>query len=126
MKFTLKTSSFMKWQKKSSIADSTLIQAILEIERGLVDADLGSGLFKKRVARPGFGKRSGFRTLIATNLNSRWIFVFGFAKNEKENIDSAELLALQKYAKFLLSLPIEEINKLLQNKELLEIPNETK
>ncbi|MDQ5921262.1 MAG: hypothetical protein QG673_1320 [Pseudomonadota bacterium] len=84
----------MKWQKKSSIKDTALIEALHEIEQGLVDADLGSGLFKKRIARPGFGKRSGFRTLIATNLNNRWIFIFGFAKNEKDNVDSAELLAL--------------------------------
>lgn len=116
----------MKWQKKSAIKDHVLIHAIHEIKQGLVDADLGSGLFKKRVARPGFGKRSGFRTLIATNLNNRWVFIFGFAKNEKDNIDSAELLALQKYAKYLLSLPLGKVNELLHNKELLEVINETK
>ena len=103
-----------------------LIQAINEIKQGLVDADLGGSLFKKRVARPGFGKRSGYRTLIATNLNSRWFFVFGFAKNEQDNVDASELLALQKYAKFLLGMTEVEIRSLLDNKELTELKNETK
>ena len=54
---------------------------------GLYDADVGGGLVKKRIARPGQGKRGGFRTLVATNKGNRWVFVFGFPKNERSNID---------------------------------------
>jgi len=126
MQLIYKTHFFTKWQKKSAVKDVVLIQAINEIKQGLVDADLGGSLFKKRVARPGFGKRSGYRTLIATNLDSRWFFVFGFAKNEQDNVDASELLALQKYAKFLLGMTEVEIRSLLDNKELTELKNETK
>jgi hypothetical protein len=68
-----------------------------------------------------------YRTLIGTNLNNRWIFVFGFAKNELDTLDEAELSALQKYARFLLSLPQNRIQHLIDNNELIEVlPNETK
>ena len=74
---------------------------------GLVDADLGGGLFKKRVARPGQGKSGGFRTLVATNRGDRWVFAFGFPKNERSNIDKDEEEALKKLATHLLSLTAE-------------------
>jgi hypothetical protein len=51
--------------------------------QGLFEADLGGDLLKKRIARPGQGKSGGYRTLVATNRDSRWIFVYGFAKNAR-------------------------------------------
>ena len=41
------------------------VAAIETAGRGLIDADLGGGLIKQRVARPGQGKRGGFRMMIA-------------------------------------------------------------
>jgi hypothetical protein len=73
---------------------------------GFIDADLGSGLYKKRVARTGKGKSGGFRTLIATNRGDRWIFVFGFAKNERDNINKKEKDAFKKLANYYLSLSL--------------------
>ena len=61
------------------------------MDRGLIDADLGGGIVKKRVGLAGRGKRSGARTLIATNKGDRWFFVFGFEKNERANIGDDEL-----------------------------------
>lgn len=121
-----KTATFNKWQKKSSIGDSSLIKAINEIEAGLVDANLGGGVFKKRVARQGFGKSGSFRTILASNYNGLWVFILGFAKNERDNIDNQELLTIQEYAKFLMSLAKLQIDKLIENKELYEVKNETK
>ena len=69
-------------------------QAVREMSEGLYEANLGGNLLKKRIARPGEGKRGGFRTIVATNLRNRWFFVYGFAKNERDNIeddDSAEI-----------------------------------
>jgi hypothetical protein len=58
-------------------------EAVAEMVQGLVDADLGGGIVKKRVALPGRGKRSGARTLVVTNKGKRWFFVFGCEKNDR-------------------------------------------
>jgi hypothetical protein len=88
---------------------------------GLYDADLGGGLFKKRIARPGQEKRSGFRTLVATNRGDQWFFVFGFPKNERSNIDKNEEEALKKLAIELLSLTSKALEIAKQNDELIEV-----
>lgn len=98
----LKTRMFCQWMKKTPLKDKDLCKAIEEMMRGMVDADLGGHLYKKRVAFPGRGKRGSARTLIATNNSNRWIFLFGFEKNDKENISPAELSYLQMLAQDLL------------------------
>ncbi|MFM2408888.1 MAG: hypothetical protein RL358_1630 [Pseudomonadota bacterium] len=120
------TQLFHHWQKKENIPDASLCAAIDEMSRGLIDANLGGGLVKKRIARAGAGKSSGFRTLLATNKNDRWIFVYGFAKNERDNIDNQEVLALKKLAAALLVMDAQTISGLLANKELKEICNHEK
>ena len=92
MKRILKTRTFSRWMRKTLIEDVMLRKAIEEMERGLVDADLGGSIFKKRVALPGRGKSGSARTLIATNRASRWIFMYGFEKNDRDNISQAELI----------------------------------
>lgn len=88
---------------------------------GLIDTDLGGGLVKKRVARPGQGKSGGFRTLVATNKGNRWVFVFGFPKNERSNIDRDEAEALKKLAAHLLSLAPQAVGKAQRAGELIEV-----
>lgn len=112
---------FEHWAKKQDLPASALCQAVHEMTQGLYEADLGGGLVKKRVARPGQGKRSGFRTLIATNKGDRWIFVFGFAKNERSNIDKTEETALKKLAGQLLALTPSALNKTVQACELIQV-----
>jgi hypothetical protein len=82
---------------------------------------LGGGLFKKRIARPGQGKRSGFRTLVATNRGDQWFFVFGFPKNERSNIDKNEEEAPKKLAFELLSLSSEALEIAKKDNELIEV-----
>jgi hypothetical protein len=101
-----KTKVFDRWANEQGLTDQNLCQAIKEMSAGLIDADLGSGLYKKRVARTGKGKSGGFRTLIATNRGDRWIFVFGFAKNERDNINKKEKDAFKKLANYYLSLSL--------------------
>lgn len=115
------TRSFQRWAKKERLSDRTLCGAVEEMAAGLYEADLGGGLFKKRIARPGQGKSGGWRTLVATNKNSRWVFVFGFAKNERANIDEDEEEALKKLAAHLLSLTSVAIGKAKAAGELLEV-----
>jgi hypothetical protein len=116
-----KTRWFNRWAHKQGLDDVSLCTAVDEIIAGLYDADLGSGLFKKRIARPGEGKRGGFRTLIATNKGERWIFVFGFPKNERSNIDKDEEEALKKLASELLSLTPEDLKKETLESKLIEV-----
>lgn len=72
--------------RKTDLDDALLLSAVQEMEQGLIDADLGGGLYKKRIPLRGRGKRGGARTLIATNKAGRWIFLTGFEKNERNNI----------------------------------------
>ncbi|MDR2604796.1 MAG: type II toxin-antitoxin system RelE/ParE family toxin, partial [Desulfovibrio sp.] len=102
MKYVLKTRQFSHWMKKTQLDDAALITALNEMARGLVDADLGSNLYKKRIALPGRGKSGSTRTIIATNRENRCFFLYGFEKNEKENISQAELTYLQGVANLFL------------------------
>ena len=91
------------------------------MEAGLIDADLGGQVFKKRVGLPGRGKRGGARTIVATNRGDRWYFIFGFGKNERANIDKHELRALQELASDLLGQDAAAIAAALKADELVEI-----
>jgi hypothetical protein len=90
-----KTKDFARYTRKAGIADEALCEAIARAERGLVDADLGGGVIKQRVARPGKGRSGGYRTLIAYRSETRAIFIYGFAKNAKDNVTATELAALR-------------------------------
>jgi hypothetical protein len=110
--------------RKTELIDAALCQAVQEMSLGLIDADLGGGLVKKRVGLACRGKRGGARTLIATNKHSRWFFVFGFEKNERANIDVDELDALQELADQLLVRSNEELEVALADGALKEICHE--
>ena len=89
--------------------------------QGLVDADLGGNVVKKRIALPGRGKRGGARTIVATKLENRWFFLYGFGKNERANIHKDELKAFQKMAKELLEFDDRQIAAALSAGEIVEV-----
>ena len=91
---------------------------------GLLDANLGGGIVKKRIALPGRGKRSSTRTLLATNFRSLWFFVFGFEKNEVENVSEKELAALKMLADDLLGMSAAEIQVAISKGSLVEVDDE--
>jgi hypothetical protein len=93
-----KTKWFARFARKQKILDATLVEAIERAERGLIDADLGGGLIKQRVARQGEGRSGGFRTLIAFRSDHVAVFVYGFGKNEQENIEDTQLEVLREIA----------------------------
>ena len=97
-----KSKWFMKWANKQGIDDRSLKIAVEEINAGLVDADLGGNVVKKRVAQ-NQGKRSGFRTILAFKTGENVFFIYGFTKNVRANVDARELKALKQLAKMLLS-----------------------
>lgn len=116
-----KTRWFDRWARKEGMTAPALCGAVREMSAGLYEADLGGGLVKKRIARPGQGKRGGYRTLVATNKGNRWIFVYGFPKNARDNIDRDEEVALKKLTAHLLSLTPQAIAKAQRAGELIEV-----
>ena len=124
MRRVFKTRQFAKWMRKTDLTDHALCLAVSEMVGGLVDADLGSDVRKKRAALPGRGKRGGARAWVATRRASRWFFVFGFEKNEKANVSLPELEALQWLAKQLLDLTGRQLEVAVQDGSLEEICHE--
>ncbi len=125
MRRVFTTRPFARWQRKARLADAALCDAVAEMARGLIDADLGGGVVKKRVALPGRGKSGGARTLVATNRDTRWFFVFGFAKNERANIEGRELTTLRKLAEDLLARTPADLSRALAGGTLTEICKES-
>ncbi len=121
MKRVFKTRHFSRWMRKTELSDQALCQAVEEMVYGLIDADLGGGIVKKRVGLAGRGKRGGARTLVATNKGSRWFFVFGFEKNERANISDEELEGLQSVAADLLARTARQLDEAIEDLSLQEI-----
>jgi hypothetical protein len=86
-----KLKAFTRFQRRGALADEALIAAVDRAERGLIDADLGGGLIKQRVARRGQGRSGGFRTILAYRRGARAVFLYGFSKSDRDNIDDVEL-----------------------------------
>ncbi len=116
-----KTKWFARFARKEDIRDKKLIDAVREAEKGLNDGDLGGCLIKKRVARPGEGKRGGYRTIIVFRADDRAVFVYGFPKSAKANLNAAELDAYQKLAQIYLSFSAASMTKALSEGELEEV-----
>ena len=121
MKRVFKTRHFSRWMRKTELTDSALCSAVSEMAQGLIDADLGGGVVKKRVGLAGRGKSGGARTLIATNKGPRWFFVFGFEKSDRANIAPDELEALQNIAHELLARTGSQLDLAVSERVLEEI-----
>jgi len=118
---TFKTKVFTRFADKTGISDAALCRAVRDAERGLVAADLGGGVIKQRIARPGQGKSGGFRTLIVFRAGTRAVFVHGFAKNEKDNIEKDELAALKRLAAELLAHDDRTLARVMESGALVEV-----
>ena len=110
-----------KFVRRERISDASLREAIERAERGIVDADLGGGLIKQRVARQGQGRSGGYRMIVAYRTRSRAVFLYGFAKNERENIEPGELMAFRDIATDLLAANSAQIARAIKNGVLQEI-----
>ena len=117
----LVTKPFARWMRKSQVANADILYATQEMVQGLIDANLGGHLVKKRVALRGRGKSAGARTIVATKFEQRWIFLFGFEKNERSNIDASELKVLQELAASLLDLNQQAIAKAISTGQLFQL-----
>ena len=120
----LKTRSFKKWATRESLTDKHIAKAVAEMEQGLVDAELGGGLVKKRIAMGSRGKRAGARTIIAYQRHDKAFFVYGFKKNEKSNLDVTELVSLKQLGELLLNFSEAKLKSALVVGELYEVGHE--
>ena len=113
--------SFARFAKKEALEAGRLVDAIARAAKGSIDADLGGGLIKQRIARKGGGKRGGYRTLIAYRAESRAVFLYGFAKNERDNVRSDELRDLQTLGTEMLELDAKSLVRKIDEGALEEL-----
>ena len=115
---------FERFRRKERISKTVLIEAINRAISGLIDADLGGGLVKQRVARPGHGKRGGYRTIIAYQAEKRAVFLFGFAKNAKDNIAANDLAHWRLIGADVLAATDKAIEQAIADDEMMEVLDE--
>jgi hypothetical protein len=116
-----KTRYFARFAGDEGLEDERLAAAIRQAEEGLIDASLGGGLIKLRIARSGGGKRGGYRTVIAYQTGMRAVFLVGFAKNERENVAPVQLADLKRAARDLLSRSEQALSEDLVQGRLQEV-----
>ncbi len=115
---------FAKFAAKEKISDAMLTDAVQRAEKGLVDADLGAGLIKQRIARQGGGKSGGYRSILIFRSGERAIFVFAFAKSAKANLNAAELKVYRKAAGIMLALNEDQIETEIEAGRLVEVKDD--
>ena len=116
-----KTAWFNRFARKERLTDDLLTRAIRRAESGLIDADLGGGVIKQRLARPGQGKSGGYRTFILFRRGDKAFFLYGFSKSGRDNISDDELVYFRKAAAEYLKLSDEQLDQLLESKALTEV-----
>jgi hypothetical protein len=116
-----KNTWFQRFTRKEKITDAVLCEAVARAGRGIINADLGGGLIKQRVARPGAGKSGGYRTLIFFRAETRAMFAFGFAKSDADNLGDADETDLKKAAKIVLAFSDAELDALVAAGKFVEV-----
>lgn len=116
-----KNKPFARFARKAGIPDAALRDTIDRAARGLIDADLGGGVLKQRIARAGARKSGGFRTIVLFRAGERAFFVHGFAKNERDNIRDDELAAFKMLAAEMLTYDEPAIVRAMANGTLIEV-----
>jgi hypothetical protein len=118
---TFITRWFGRFARKEKVSEQALREAVRRAERGQIDADLGGGVIKQRVARRGQGRSGGYRMILLYRAGSRAIFAYGFAKSGKEDLDPGEREAYRELAKVYLGLAEDAIDAHVANGSLKEI-----
>ena len=116
-----KTKPFARFADHEGMEDAALCDAVRRAEEGLVDADLGGGVIKQRIARPGQGKSGGFRSIVLFRHGERSFFAYGFAKSDRGNIRKDELKAFRKLAEEMLGLDDKALQAAMANGTIMEV-----
>ncbi|MEK9931654.1 MAG: type II toxin-antitoxin system RelE/ParE family toxin [Rhodospirillaceae bacterium] len=116
-----KNAWFGRFARKKKISEEVLWDAVDRAEKGLVDADLGGGVIKQRIARPGEGKSKGYRSIVLYRKGDKAFFVYGFPKSDLGNIRGDEEEQFKKAAKLILALSDDQIRQLIENGQFEEV-----
>jgi hypothetical protein len=116
-----KNAWFSRFSRKEKIPASALWDAIERAEKGQIDADLGDGVIKQRITRPGEGKSKGYRSIILFRKDDKAFFVYGFPKSELGNIRADEEDQFRKMAKHVLTLTDAQLNGFVANGQFEEV-----
>jgi len=116
-----KTKWLARFARRERIPESSLLDAVARAERGLIDADLGGGLIKQRVARRGEGLSGGYRMIVVFRTKDKAVFLYGFAKSEREDIEPDERRALLSIAAEFLAADDEGFDRIIVRDRLEEI-----
>ena len=119
-----KSKWFAKFARKERITDAQLCEAIRNAEQGIVDADYGGGVIKQRIARPNEGKSGGYRSIVLFRRGARSFFVYGFAKNEQDNIDESDERDFKDLANIVLALSDAELKTLVDSGKYVEVTSD--
>lgn len=112
---------FGRFARKEKISVESLRDAVDRAEKGLIDADLGGGVIKQRISRPGAGKSGGYRSIVIYKKGNKAFFVFGFPKSDLNNIRNDEVVQFKKAAQFVLALTDDQIRKLIESGQFEEV-----
>ena len=116
-----KNSWFTRFARKENISDNELRDMVNRLEANQIDADLGCGVYKQRIARAGKGKSGGYRVILFYRSGERTFFVYGFAKSDRGNISQMELKAYKELAKENFALSDRQIERWIKDGTLYEI-----
>ena len=116
-----KNAWFGRFARKRKISEEVIWDAVDRAEKGLVDADLGGGVIKQRIARPGEGKSKGYSSIVLYRKGDKAFFVYGFPKSDLGNIRGDEEEQFKKAAKLILALSDDQIRQLIENGQFEEV-----
>jgi len=116
-----KNKRFARFARKEHIGNAKLCEAVRAAEAGKIDANYGGGVIKQRIARPNQGTSGGYRSVILYRRSEKAFFIYGFPKNERENIDEAEERAFKELAKITFAFSEGDLAKLLNNGTYTEV-----
>jgi hypothetical protein len=116
-----KYKSFNRFAEKAGITDNILKNIVADLEKGICEANLGGNVYKKRVARSGEGKRSGYRTIIFFKSGVRTFFAYGYPKSARDNIEDTELKIFKEDAKDDFSLSDDQLDSLAKDGTYKEV-----
>jgi hypothetical protein len=116
-----KTRWFQRFARKEKIGDAVLLEAVARAEKGQVDANLGGGVIKQRIARPGQGKSGGYRTIILFREGERAVFMYGFAKSDRASIGADEEKQFKEAARHVLRLTEKQLAELVKEGDFVEV-----
>ena len=115
-----KTKWFQRFARKEGIADTVLADAVERAENGQIDANLGGGVIKQRIARKGEGRSGGYRTIILYRPRLRAVFMYGFAKGERNDVREDEEKQFKEAARHVLALTDEQLAALVKAGDFVE------